>query len=700
MSAYNQYKTYLETLFKLEDTACFVAIEHNKDRDKAKEKVLNRFVSVQEAITPEFFQILQKVNDGRISDIVGNSKPSIYVGMNTYPASLIGSRTGRTQENVVAVRALYADVDNNGKAVIEKMGASDVIPPPSIVLESSPGKFQGMWPVDGISKEEAKPLLKAMSQDFETDSAVAEVARILRVPGFKNHKYADAPEVKVVQMTSTRYTRGDFKLTVKPKEFEKKPEGWLDAPFIHKGGPYGGIDNQVCSFLGHYITAKNIKDPEVLYSIIAGHIEKNGCFETDGVTEYPCKMERVKELCQTKSQEWPTGEEKYGYKIQMGQPAAPSTAPASAVQQTVVDVSKWMDQFRSIEEMEDGEIDMVIEGVLQEGTCFIGATPGDGKTLIGLSLAKAICQGLPLFGLPQFTVKKPRTVIYLIPESRDRAFRRRCEKFRVPKNDKMKFMCRTMSSGVPLELNDPHLLEAVKQTKAVVFLDTAARFMKGGDENSSAQNRLLVNDVITLLAAGAVCVVLLHHATKASATEAMTLENMLRGTSDFAAMCDQAYGIRKDRILYAKGAGPMEIDIENLKDREQIGGLTTLRLAASHKNQGEDFVVSYIDETGDFKVIDNAETFGRTLRQMVAMVKDDPIIPVKDMVKQFGMTDYAVKTQLGKMGWHRVQGGPGGASPWHQDNGQPCPFAKPTVAPPATQKPPKATIADAADFLA
>jgi len=341
------------------------------------------------------------------------------------------------------------------------------------------------------------------------------------------------------------------------------------------------------------------------------------------------------------------------------------------------DVSNWLSMFRSVEEMEDGPVVMVIDGVLQEGTCFIGANPGDGKTLVGLAFAKAISTGTPLFGLPEYPVKEARTVIYLIPESRDRAFRKRCEAFRMP-TDKMKFMARTISAGASLELGDPYLLEAVRQTRAVVFLDTASRFMKGNDENAAAQNRQLVNDVVALLAAGAVSVVLIHHATKAAKQkqEAMTLENMLRGSGDLGAMCDQAYGIRKDMRLYQNGAGPMEIDLVNLKDREQTGGLTSLRLAASHKGQNEDFPVSYINETGNFKVVSTAETSKRELENLVRIVKGDPDIPAKELAQQTGLTEYTVKRKLGTLGWHRVQGGSGGASPWHQDNGMPCPFAK------------------------
>jgi hypothetical protein len=347
-----------------------------------------------------------------------------------------------------------------------------------------------------------------------------------------------------------------------------------------------------------------------------------------------------------------------------------------------VDVSNWQASFRSIGEMNDGPIDMIIDGVLQEGTCFIGAGPGDGKTLVALAFAKAICTGAPLFGLPEFHVSKPRPVIYLIPESRDRAFRKRCEAFRLP-DDKTKFMTRTISVGVPLELSDPHLLEAVHQTKAVVFLDTASRFMKGNDENAAAQNRLLVNDVVALLAAGAVAVVLIHHATKSAKTnqEKMTLENMLRGTGDFGAMADQAYGIRKDMNLYANGAGPMEIDLVSLKDREQIGGLTALRLAASYKpkadmTKGIALPASYINETGDFHVVLDSETSRREIQSLEAMVKEDPNIPAKHLAVSLGWTEYRVKGKLERLGYHRVKGGPTGASPWHKDGGGVCPYAK------------------------
>lgn len=359
-----------------------------------------------------------------------------------------------------------------------------------------------------------------------------------------------------------------------------------------------------------------------------------------------------------------------GMKPDVGSPAAIQQAQ----QAQPVDPTKWREQFRSVGQMENGPIVEVIKGVLQEGTCFIGANPGDGKTLVALSMAKAICTGQPFLGLFSFSVPQPRQVIYLIPETRDRAFRRRCEAFRIP-DDPTKFLARTTSMGPTFPLNDPYLMQAVRETNAVVFLDTASRFMKTNDENSAAQNQALVNDVVALQQAGAVCVVLVHHATKASANETMTLENMLRGTGDFAAMCDQVYGIRKDRATYANGNGPMEIQLANLKDREQIGELTSLRLAASRKSTGSIFPTqSIIDETGNFKVIDKREERNRETEALLALIKTDPTISAKDLAREVGGNERTIKTQLQALGWHRARGGKDGGSPWHEDLNGKCPY--------------------------
>jgi hypothetical protein len=196
MTPYAEYQQHLTSLFRPDDTLCFVAINHDTGATP------NDFVKFEEAVTPEYFAGLQQLND----------KASIYVAMNAYKPELIGKRTGRTEDNVVAIRALYADADRDGDAVLAAMEDSNTVPTPPIILQSSHGKYNVVWPVDNVTKDEAKPILKTIIAEFNTDPAVKDLARILRVPGFVNRKYPDAPPVRVVSSTTVRHVAADFKL--------------------------------------------------------------------------------------------------------------------------------------------------------------------------------------------------------------------------------------------------------------------------------------------------------------------------------------------------------------------------------------------------------------------------------------------------------------------------------------------------------
>ena len=265
-----------------------------------------------------------------------------------------------------------------------------------------------------------------------------------------------------------------------------------------------------------------------------------------------------------------------------------------------VDAAKdWRTHFKKVSELEEGGVQMLIDGFLPEGTIFIGSLPGHGKTLLGLSLAKALTTGKPMFG--QFNVPKKYPVLYLIPESSGRAFKSRLQKFEIPDDDSW-FLCRTLSEGMTLFLDDPIVHEVVKQLHPVVILDTAIRFSTAADENSASQNQKLVNDMVKLRQMGAPAVVGFHHATKTSAKESMTLENALRGTGDFAAMCDATYAIRRDELLYDNGVGPIEIEVVCVKPRDFDPPLP-FRLIAKYKTE-DGRIVSTIDSTGDFTVRD------------------------------------------------------------------------------------------------
>ena len=326
-------------------------------------------------------------------------------------------------------------------------------------------------------------------------------------------------------------------------------------------------------------------------------------------------------------------------------------------------------KFVSVGELEEGEVQMLIDGFLPEGTTFIGGLPGEGKTLFALSITRALTTGKPF--LNGFNVPKKIPVIYLIPESGGRAFRKRCERFQIPDNPEL-FLCRTVSQGATLPLDDASLLEAVARLKPVVILDTVIRFSESEDENAAAQNKQLVDDVIRLRQAGAIAVIGLHHATKKMRTEGMSLELALRGTGDIAASADAVYGLLRDNMLYNNGEGPNEIQVACLKPRD-FEPPAPFRIASSRKlvNPGLGFTIgtteSIIDQQHDFQLVSRITHANQIADRIKRLVLETPTITMKELNLVTGVSLWEIRKTLEHLGYHRGRGGKKGATHWTKE---------------------------------
>ena len=316
-----------------------------------------------------------------------------------------------------------------------------------------------------------------------------------------------------------------------------------------------------------------------------------------------------------------------------------------------IDPSDWRKYFKRVGELEDGDVRMIVKGLLPEGTSFVGALSGHCKTLFALSLTKALTTGRPMFDCFEIPEKMP--VLYLIPESSGRAFKSRLKKFGIPDDD-TKFLCRTLSDGPTLFLDDPYLRAAVENMKPLVILDTAIRFSQANDENAAIQNQKLVNDMIALRVAGAQSVVAIHHSTKASADAKMTLENVLRGTGDLGACADCVYGIKRDENLYDNGDGPLEIEVVCVKPRD-FDPPPPFRIIAKYKGKDGNFV-STIDTVGDFVVRDKeAETFNMTSR-IIKTIEGQSSISIRDLADDLKLNKTKVERLLKTLGYSKARG--------------------------------------------
>lgn len=250
--------------------------------------------------------------------------------------------------------------------------------------------------------------------------------------------------------------------------------------------------------------------------------------------------------------------------------------------------NSWRDLFHTqTEAMNAPEPRFVIEGFLQEKSLtMLGGPPAAMKTYAALSMAKALITGEPLFDYFEVNAKSSR-VLYLIPESSLAPFAERLKKLDLLKYVGTKFFFRTIDAHEQLMgITDQRILKAAEG--ADVFLDTAVRFMEG-DENASADQRVFAENLFAMLKAGARTVTGLHHAPKAfNSQNAMTLENILRGSGDIGAMLATCWGLSK--IDDAKG----QVYFSCVKDRD-------------FKEHPQPFVLEarpHLDETGKFRMIE------------------------------------------------------------------------------------------------
>jgi RepB DNA-primase from phage plasmid len=160
---------------------------------------MQRIVALERVLAPRYLAWLGHENgDGA----------NIYVAANPIRH---GSRK-RTKENVACVRHLYLDIDTDGDARLATLQTSSDVPSATTILSTSPGKYQVLWQVIGFDFERQEEMLKRLTIAFGGDPACTDRNRVLRVPGFLNHKYNPAHLVTAQYPCDSVWAPGDFAL--------------------------------------------------------------------------------------------------------------------------------------------------------------------------------------------------------------------------------------------------------------------------------------------------------------------------------------------------------------------------------------------------------------------------------------------------------------------------------------------------------
>lgn len=186
-----------------------------------------RIVRLEQVLSPRYLAWLRYRN---------HQGANVYIAANPLRP---GSRK-RTKESVAEVRHLYLDIDVNGDKQLAGLRASDAVPSPTVILSTSPGKYQVLWRVAGIDFDHQERVLKLLATTFGGDSACTDRNRVLRLPGFNNHKYDRAYFVVAEYLSNLTHSLDEFRLNgagldslPSPREFERAYTTRKNTPSEH-----------------------------------------------------------------------------------------------------------------------------------------------------------------------------------------------------------------------------------------------------------------------------------------------------------------------------------------------------------------------------------------------------------------------------------------------------------------------------------
>lgn len=97
------------------------------------------------------------------------------------------NRRVRQKADAVLPNMLWADLDFSDPNKMK--------PKPTIAIESSPGRFVGLWLLKGQMTES---LNRRLTYAVDADPGGWDVTQVLRLPGTKNYKYASQPRVRLL----------------------------------------------------------------------------------------------------------------------------------------------------------------------------------------------------------------------------------------------------------------------------------------------------------------------------------------------------------------------------------------------------------------------------------------------------------------------------------------------------------------------
>ena len=177
--------------------------------------------SASRAFKERFFEYPAKLNE--VMELIDNEVPY----NNLYFCPNLFNEKKRRKEFVSIAPNSWADLDRcDPKVLLIK---------PSVIVESSPNRYQAYWLYDeNVEPEVAEEISRRIAYYHKEDGADVsgwDLTQLLRIPNTTNYKYQTQPEVKVLEARKAFFREDDFNVYPETTAFKGSA---LELPSIPK----------------------------------------------------------------------------------------------------------------------------------------------------------------------------------------------------------------------------------------------------------------------------------------------------------------------------------------------------------------------------------------------------------------------------------------------------------------------------------
>jgi len=463
----------------------------------------------------------------------------------------------RLKANAVLPSMLWADLD--------EVDPRECAIKPTIAIESSPGRFVGLWLTD---KPVTEDLNRRMTYLLGADKGGWDVTQVLRVPGTINYKYAAEPRVRLLWDDGPTYTLkqlskllpaeeekdvGDLDAREVYREYERKLPPWARRELMREDSPPAGKRSEMLWKLNHQLFSAGMTEDEAYVVLKASKWNK---FAGRRSEDEQLRRELSKVLEERMDARSDRVELKEDY----------DDEPKRWLGQTMADV-------------EEEEIDWIWYPYLARGELtIIQGHPSAGKSFIAQNVAVAICDGKKLPSRLPKRLPQGKVVYFDMENSSKTVTKKRLRMMGL--ENWSNYIQEEEVFSIDDEDTFDDVLEAIERERPVlVVFDTLNTYIGGADTHKASEAAQAIGKFRAIASRFNCAVLVVNHLTKG--TREIT---MMRGTGSAA----------------LAGMARQVIHVGPLPDEMADEGMSGMALAKS-SNAPKPGVMSFEIETTDLK---------------------------------------------------------------------------------------------------